>query len=153
MQIILEVAVELDLTIANTMFIKRDEHLITFKSRTNKTQIDYIAVRRRNRREVLDCKVIPGGPAVAQHRLLVADLRIKRKRKRMERRKGKVQIWKLKEQTTAERYKNEVLQRKMALTPDESADEAWKQMKEIVVEETEKVCGRRKHKNPSSREE
>ena len=38
---ILDFAVAYDLIIANTYFKKRDEHLITFKSRFNKSQINF----------------------------------------------------------------------------------------------------------------
>ena len=38
---ILDFAVAYDLIIANTYFKKRDEHLITFKSGSNKNHIDF----------------------------------------------------------------------------------------------------------------
>ena len=40
---ILDFAVAYDLILANTYFKKRDEHLITFKSRSNKSQIDFFS--------------------------------------------------------------------------------------------------------------
>jgi hypothetical protein len=45
----LEMAESTDLFVANTAFQKRDEHKITFKSGNNRSQIDYILVRRRDR--------------------------------------------------------------------------------------------------------
>lgn len=36
-----------DLRIINTFFKKRDEHLITFKTGSNKSQIDYLVIRGR----------------------------------------------------------------------------------------------------------
>ena len=78
-------AEECNFILANTLFTKKEEHLITFKSGGNKSQIDYIAVRRANRAEVINCKVIPGEPAVKQHRLLVVDLRVQRKKTRRKR--------------------------------------------------------------------
>ena len=42
---ILDFAVAYDLILANTYFKKRDEHLITFKNRSNKSQIDFFLIR------------------------------------------------------------------------------------------------------------
>ena len=65
---ILEMADALELKIMNTMYKKRQEHLITYKSGQNETQIDFMIVRRKDRKAVLDCKVIPGEAVVTQHR-------------------------------------------------------------------------------------
>ena len=43
---ILDFAVAYDLIIANTYFKKRYEHLITFKTRSNKSQIDFFLTRK-----------------------------------------------------------------------------------------------------------
>ena len=43
---ILDFAVAYDLILANTYFKKRDEHLIIFKSRSNKSQIDFFLTRK-----------------------------------------------------------------------------------------------------------
>ncbi|XP_049855260.1 uncharacterized protein LOC126335835 [Schistocerca gregaria] len=60
-----------NLAIANTWFKKRDSHLITYYSRTNAMQIDYILVRRRDLKDVLDTKVIPYETVATQHRPLI----------------------------------------------------------------------------------
>ena len=92
----LEVAEAADMTILNTMFNKRRNHLITYKSGGNETQIDYIMVRKEDRKLVIDCKVIPGEPVVTQHRLLIADLRMKvEKKRRKEERKRKIKVCEL----------------------------------------------------------
>ncbi|XP_019237963.1 PREDICTED: craniofacial development protein 2-like [Nicotiana attenuata] len=49
-----------DLLIANSSFSKREEHLVTYQSSVVKTQIDYLLLRRCDRRLCEDCKVIPG---------------------------------------------------------------------------------------------
>ena len=49
-----------DLIIANTYFKKRDEHLITFKSGSNKSQIDFFLTRNMDKITYKDCKVIIG---------------------------------------------------------------------------------------------
>ncbi|XP_058216771.1 uncharacterized protein LOC131327642 [Rhododendron vialii] len=81
---ILDFAVAFDLIVGNTLYRKREEHLITFESGPNKSQIDYFLARGADRLTCKDCKVIPGECLVAQHRLLVLDISLKgniRKRK------------------------------------------------------------------------
>jgi len=60
--------------VLNTMFNKKDAKKITFDSRGNKSQIEYILMRTADRKLVRDVKVIPGEPCLTQHRLLVCVL-------------------------------------------------------------------------------
>ncbi|PKA59552.1 hypothetical protein AXF42_Ash018019 [Apostasia shenzhenica] len=60
-----------DLVITNTLFKKRDEHVITYKNGTSRTQIDYFLIRKRDRLDCKDCKVIPSECLTTQHRLMV----------------------------------------------------------------------------------
>ena len=69
----LNFALAYDLLIANTVFKKRESHLVTFRSGQYSSQIDFILARREIRRDCLDCKVIPGECVVPQHKLVVAD--------------------------------------------------------------------------------
>ena len=57
---VLNFALAYDLLIANTVFKKRESHLVTFRSGQHSSQIDFILTRREDRRDCLDCKVIPG---------------------------------------------------------------------------------------------
>jgi hypothetical protein len=50
-------------------------HLITFSSGQHSSQIDFVLIRREERPNWMDCKVIPGECVVTQHKLLVADFR------------------------------------------------------------------------------
>ncbi|PKA66012.1 hypothetical protein AXF42_Ash010421 [Apostasia shenzhenica] len=74
---ILEFSSAYDLVIANTLFKKREEHVITYKSGTSRTQIDYFLIRKRDRLDCKDCKVIPSECLTTQHRLMVLDSKIK----------------------------------------------------------------------------
>ncbi|XP_070017387.1 uncharacterized protein [Nicotiana sylvestris] len=67
---------------ANSSFQKREEHLVTFKSTTAKTQIDYLLLRRCGKGLCTDCKVILSENLTTQHKLLVMDLDIMLKRKK-----------------------------------------------------------------------
>ena len=48
----------LDLALVNTFFNKKEEHLITYNSGGNSSQIDFIMTRRADLKEMRDCKVI-----------------------------------------------------------------------------------------------
>ncbi|XP_070029618.1 uncharacterized protein [Nicotiana sylvestris] len=78
----LDFAKAFDLMIANSCFPKREEHLVTYQSSMAKTQIDYLLLRKYDRRLCEDCKVIPGETLATQHRLLVMDIGIMIKRKK-----------------------------------------------------------------------
>lgn len=57
---ILEIAMAYDLAITNTFFEKKKEHIITFRSGGNESQIDYFMIRRKDLVICKNCKVIPG---------------------------------------------------------------------------------------------
>ncbi|KAL5172704.1 Craniofacial development protein 2 [Glycine soja] len=79
---ILEFSEALDLSIANTWFKKREEHLITYKSGGTCSQIDFFLIRKSDRKYCLNYKVIPGESLTTQHRVLVMDVRIRDRAKR-----------------------------------------------------------------------
>ena len=56
---ILEYGLAMDMLVANTVFKKRESHLITYESGAAKTQVDYLLVRNRDRKSLRDVKVIP----------------------------------------------------------------------------------------------
>ncbi|XP_070029870.1 uncharacterized protein [Nicotiana sylvestris] len=80
--LLLEFAKAFDLVIANSSFPKREDHLVTYQSSGEKTQIDYLLLRRCDRRLCKDCKVIPGDTLEMQHRFLVMDIGILIRRKK-----------------------------------------------------------------------
>ena len=51
-------AKRMDLAIVNIYFKKKDEHRMTYKSGEKSVQVDYVMCRRRNLKEMCDCKVI-----------------------------------------------------------------------------------------------
>ncbi|XP_047259065.1 uncharacterized protein LOC124891345 [Capsicum annuum] len=70
------------LVVVNSSFLKKEDHLITFQSVITKTQIDFMLLRRGDRVLCKNCKVIPSEHLLNQHRLLVMDLFMKRRKKR-----------------------------------------------------------------------
>ena len=128
----------LDMALINTFFNTKDEHLITYKSAGNSSQIDFIMTRRADLKEMRDCKVIPGEEVVSQHRLLCAVLGIRGKQRRRTREK-RINVWTLKGEKVTE-YRDKV-EEEYQLEADTNAEESWKLFKKIVMRAAEEICG------------
>ena len=61
---------------SNSLFAKRESHLVTYQSGENQSQTDYMLVKWQNIKLVQDVKVIPNEECVTQLKLLVCDARI-----------------------------------------------------------------------------
>ena len=73
----------MDLAIVNTYFKKKDEHRVTYKIAGKSTQVDYV-MRRRNLKEMHNCKVMVNECVAKQHRMVVCkmDRMVKKKKNR-----------------------------------------------------------------------
>ena len=98
----------MDLAIVNTYFKKKDEHRVTYKSGGKSTQIDYVMFRRRNLKEMCDCKVILNECVAKQHRIVVCKMVLMVKRKKADKVKPRMRWWKLKETSYQEAFRQEV---------------------------------------------
>ena len=56
------------------MFQKREPHLVTYEAPQGMSQIDLFLVRKTDRKECVDCKVIPSEWEEGQHKLVVLDV-------------------------------------------------------------------------------
>ncbi|XP_055823235.1 uncharacterized protein LOC129891775 [Solanum dulcamara] len=70
------------LMVANSIFSKKEEHLVTFCSLRATVQIDFLLLRKDDKGLYKECKVIPSENLTIQHKLLVMDLEIRRKKKK-----------------------------------------------------------------------
>ena len=132
---ILHFAQGLDLSIVNTNFKKKEEHNIRYKSYPYESQIDYILTRREDAKEVKDCKVIPGEPAVKQHRFMIADIRRKpgKKRKRVAAMK-RIRTWKLKD-------RRRLFNEEMAKEMEKMKDLSWEKLRDVTTKVLKNTCG------------
>ena len=106
---VLSFALAYDMIVANTLFKKRESHLVTFSSGQHSSQIDFVLSRREDRRACLDCKVISGESVVPQHKLLVADFRFRIRVQRDKRAKvARTKWWKLRGEA-AQAFKERVI--------------------------------------------
>ena len=98
----------MDLTIVNTYFKKKDEHKVTYKSAGKSFQVDYVMCRRRNLKEMCDCKVIVNECVAKQHCMVVCKMILVVKKKKAGKVKPKIRWWKLKETSCQEAFRQEV---------------------------------------------
>ena len=97
----------MDLAIVNTYFKKKDEHRVTYKSGGKSTQVDYVMCRRRNLKEMCDCKVILNECVAKQHRMVVCKMALMVKKEKSRESKAK-DTMKLKETSYQEAFRQEV---------------------------------------------
>ena len=86
---VVDFAKRMDLVIANTYFKKKDEHKVTYKSGEKSTQVDYTMCRRRNLKEMCDCKVIVNECVAKQHHMVVCKMALMVKKKKSRESKAK----------------------------------------------------------------
>ena len=105
MSIVVDFAKRMDLAIVNTYFKEKNEPRVTYKSGKKSTQADYVMCRRRNLKEMCDCKLIVNAK---QHRMVVCKMALMVKKKKAEKIKPKIRWWKLKETSCQEAFRQEV---------------------------------------------
>ncbi|XP_077223408.1 uncharacterized protein LOC143857020 [Tasmannia lanceolata] len=145
---ILGFAVAYDLMLTNIFFKKRDSHLITFSSRNNCSQIDFILTRRENK---VACKVTPGECLVTQHRLVVLDICIKRwKRKDRDVRHPRTRWWDLKGEKL-KMFKDRLL-KEGPWSLDEETNIMWSGMPSYIKKVAREVLGESRGSGPPSKD-
>ena len=84
---------------------KKEEHLIIFSSGGKCSQIDYILVNKKERKNFKNCKVMPGSHVVNQHNLVVLGMWRGKVTKAKVTRKGRFRTWELKKTVKKEVFK------------------------------------------------
>ncbi|KAL5190235.1 LINE-1 retrotransposable element ORF2 protein [Glycine soja] len=141
----------LDLSIANTWFKKREEHLITYKSGGTCSQIDFFLIRKSDRKYCLNCKVIPGESLTTQHRVLVMDVRIRdRAKRRSPLVAPRIKWWYLKGE------KQEIFQQKIwegwCGQSQGSANDMWNKMSQEIIKVAKETLGESRGLGPRGKE-
>ncbi|KAH1250173.1 Craniofacial development protein 2 [Glycine max] len=148
---ILEFSEALDLSIANTWFKKREEHLITYKSGGTCSQIDFFLIRKSDRKYCLNCKVIPGESLTTQHRVLVMDVRIRdRAKRRSPMVAPRIKWWHLKGE------KQGIFQQKVWEgwygQSQGSANDLWNKMSQEIIKVAKETLGESRGFGPRGKE-
>ncbi|XP_063602487.1 craniofacial development protein 2-like [Penaeus indicus] len=138
---IIDFALSLDMVIGNTLFRKRNEHLITYRSGEQASQIDFFLYRRRNIKEIKNCKVIPSDHVTLQHRLVAIDLAIAvtQRQKRKVTTEKRIKWFKLKDHDLKQQFKDRVL-RDIDLEI-EDVNEWWNRVSANIIGTGKEVLG------------
>ena len=128
----------MDLAIVNTYFKKKYEHRVTYKSGETSTQVEYVMCRRRNLKEMCDCKVILNKCVAKQHRMVVCKMALMVKKKKAEKVKPKIRWWKLKETSCQEVFRQEVTR---ILGGKDGLPDEWDKTAEMLRKTAETVLG------------
>ena len=128
----------MDLAIVNTYFKNKDEHRVTYKSGGKSTQVDYVMCRKRNLKEMCNCKVILNECVAKQHRMVVCKLALMVKKKKAEKVKPKIRWWKLKETSCQEAFRQEVTR---ILGGKDGLPDEWDKTAEMLRKTAETVLG------------
>jgi hypothetical protein len=143
-EMLLEFAEAMELAVVNTWFRKDIGKRVTYASSGNKSQIDYVLVKRSNLSSVKDIKTIAGEECVQQHRLLMCILDINDKiRRSKEKPASKWRVWRLKDEGVREQFMKEI-ESKLSDKKGVGVEEVWKRLKDSLLEAAEKVCGAQK---------
>ena len=124
---ILEFPVVHDIFVGNPHFHKKDNHLTTYHSGGNSSQIDYI-LRKSHFKQVHNIKVIPGQKVVTQHLLLVSDMKWKFVKQTKKKFSPKLQTWKLKDHNVINLFKDRLTHLHASDTNEKSEDK-WIHLK------------------------
>jgi hypothetical protein len=145
-EMLLEFADSMELVVANTCFKKDDCQLMTYESGGSKTVVDYILVRRKDRRMVQNVTVMHGESCLQQHKLLVCMLQVKEcEKRRREVAESRCKVWKLKESTIQEAFQERIeaiLDDRVIA--DDNVDVVWSDFRKCFMEVAEDVCGKTK---------
>ena len=108
-QAVVVFAKRMELAITNTYFVKKPAHRVTYNSGGRSSQMDYIMVRRRKIKEVVDTKVIVNESVAKQHRIVVSAIIIWTKWRKAPKPVKRIKWWKLKDLKVKNKFKMEVI--------------------------------------------
>ena len=133
----LEFCVEKDLCVGNSWFKKKDSRKVTFNRGCSRTEIDFVLMKKRQRKFLMDVRVIGGE---LQHKLLkvVLDKRwLKNARSSCAKNEYRTKVWKL----LNEDIKTEFSEKMEVLYEKCDEQNAWLKYKSSVLKAAEEVCG------------
>ena len=110
-QAVVDFAKRMRLAITNTFFVKkRADHRVTYYSGGHSSQVDYILVRRRTMKEVMDTKVVVGESVTTQHRLVVCKMVVRTKWRSEVKPAKRMKWWRLKDPENSSKFRAAVLE-------------------------------------------
>ena len=138
---ILEFCAAANLAVTNTFFVKGNNKLITYRSGDNRSQIDYILVRRNSLRFVKDVTVINGEECASQHELLVADIILNTSKVKPKKMPVRRRVWKLKKPEVCEQFHTLVKEAVDNISASDDVESVWNDLKSCILNPFDKTCG------------
>ena len=108
-QAVVDFAKRMELAITNTYFVKKPAQRVTYNSGEHSSQVNYIMVRRRRIKEVVDIKGIVNKSVAKQHRIVVSAIIIWTKWRKAPKPVKRIKWWKLKDLKVKNKFKTEVI--------------------------------------------
>ena len=108
-QAVVDFAKRRELAITNIYFVKKPAHRVTYSSGGRSLQVDYIMVKRRKIKEVVDTKVVVGESVAKQHRVVSAMI-IWTKWRKTPKLVKRIKWWKLKDSKVNNKFKMHVIE-------------------------------------------
>jgi len=138
---ILEFGDAMEMVVCNTLFKKEDKKLVTYESGGVSSTIDYLLMRKCDKRMVTNVKVIAGEEVVSQHRLLIGDYKIEGMRKSKRKFVPRLRVWKLKDKNVGSTFMEKVKLDTNRVSEATKVNAKWEVIKDVCLKATEETCG------------
>ena len=134
------------ISIGNTFFRHKRIHKTTWTSPDGRTknEIDYICINSRWRSSICDVRAFRGADVGSDHNLVIAKIRLRFKKTKLQKAAKPFAIDKLKDPCVSERYYVDVSNRFSVLQHANDFSEQWQLFQDTVKESAEIVLGRRR---------
>ena len=101
-------------------------------------------LRKEHANECRNCKVLPSEAITTQHRIVIADLVVKKTRQRRAAGRKRIRWWKLKDEESKEKYRRELVERLSNIdeATTENVEQWWEEIAEQIMKCGEELCGR-----------
>ena len=123
----MDFAKRMELAITNTYLVKKPEHRVTYNSSGRSSLVDYVMVRRRRIKEVVDTKVVVGESVAKQRQIVVGAIIIWTKWRKALKPVKRIKWWKLKDSRVKNKFKMEVIKSEIL-----GRQEDWQRVAEII---------------------
>ena len=120
-------AKRMELAITNNYFVKKPAHRVIYNSGGRSSQVDYVMVRRRRIKEVVDTKVIVGEIVAKQHRIVVSAINVWTKWRKAPKPGKRIKWWKLKDSKVKRKFKMKVFENEIL-----GGQKDWQRVAEII---------------------
>ena len=113
--------------IINIYCVKKPAHRVIYNSGRRSSQVDYVVVRRRKIKEMVNAKVIVGESVAKQHRIVVSAIIIWTKWRKASKPVKRIKWWKLKNSKVKNKFKTEVIESGIL-----GRQEDWQRVAEMI---------------------